>query len=41
MHRVFALDVPCAEVGEQGDLQAGLGVRALTRADSDPLGMYC
>ena len=39
MHKVFALNVPCDEVGEQEDLKKGLGLRALTRAKSDPPGM--
>ena len=41
MHKVLDLDVPCDEVGEQEDLHAGLGVRTLAHADSDPLGVSC
>ena len=41
MHKVFALNVPCDEVGEREDLQAGLGLRALARANRDLLGVSC
>ena len=39
MHKVFALNVPCGEIGEQVDLRASFGLRALARSISDPLGM--
>ena len=41
MNNVFALDIPCDKVREQEGLQAGLGLRALARAGSDPLGVSC